>query len=271
MGSMISVQMENGNKYSVKNLLGYRKLGVQNTKLNKSNKISNQYLSFGLSLAPHKMSGYQVCASSTEGCRASCIVNSGHSIVFPAINQARIAKTRALFQQPKAFKEMLFSELEKMESYAQKHQRKLAIRLNVFSDLMWEKTHPDIFIKFPNITFYDYTKHYQRMLKFCRGEFPKNYHLTFSRSETNDKECLQVLKNGGNVAVVFGLTKNEWNQSRPQVWKGFKIIDGDKSDLRFLESPGVVVGLYAKGLGRKDKSGFVIRNQIMNWIRGKNE
>ena len=32
---------------------------------------------------------------------------------------------------------------------------------------------------------------------------PANYHLTFSRSETNEADCKRVLEAGGNVAVVF--------------------------------------------------------------------
>jgi len=35
------------------------------------------------------------------------------------------------------------------------------------------------------------------------GVLPNNYNLTFSRSESNDKDCLKVLEFGGNVSVVF--------------------------------------------------------------------
>jgi hypothetical protein len=35
-------------------------------------------------------------------------------------------------------------------------------------------------------------------------------------------------------------------------------VDGDDSDLRFLEPQGVVVALYAKGKARLDTSGFVV-------------
>jgi hypothetical protein len=44
----------------------------------------------------------------------------------------------------------------------------------------------------------------------------------------------------------------------PKTFKGFKVIDGDKDDLRFLDPKGVVVGLYAKGKAKQDASGFVI-------------
>ena len=39
---------------------------------------------------------------------------------------------------------------------------------------------------------------------------------------------------------------------------GYHVIDGDKTDLRFLDDKGVVVGLYAKAKGLNDSSGFVV-------------
>ena len=85
---------------------------------------------------------------------------------------------------------------------------------------------------------------------------PSNYHLTFSCSETNSKVAQLVLSMGGNVAVVF-------RSQLPSTWNGVEVINGDKSDLRFLDTPhgvrrsGVVVGLIEKGLAKKDATGFV--------------
>ena len=81
-------------------------------------------------------------------------------------------------------------------------------------------------------------------------EFPSNYHLTFSRSETNDKLCEMVLEMKGNVAVVF-------RNQLPETWKGYEVINGDENDLRFLDKQGVVVGLIEKGMAKKDETGFV--------------
>ena len=80
--------------------------------------------------------------------------------------------------------------------------------------------------------------------------FPSNYHLTFSRSEHNDKLCEMVLEMGGNVAVVF-------RNQLPQTWKGYEVVNGDETDLRFLDKKGVVVGLIEKGMAKKDETGFV--------------
>jgi len=54
-----------------------------------------------------------------------------------------------------------------------------------------------------------------------------------------------------NIAVVF-------NGAFPIYYKGREVIDGDESDIRFMDKPNVVVGLKAKGKARYDMSGFVI-------------
>jgi hypothetical protein len=89
-------------------------------------------------------------------------------------------------------------------------------------------------------------------LRFARGDGPPNYDLTFSRSEDNDDDCRRVLQAGGRVAVVFR------RPPLPASWQGHRVIDGDSSDFRFLDPRGVVVGLKAKGSGKKDRSGFVV-------------
>ena len=57
-----------------------------------------------------------------------------------------------------------------------------------------------------------------------------------------------------NKAVVFR------NKDLPSTFKGVKVIDGDKHDMRFLDETNVVVGLKAKGKAKLDDSGFVIDN-----------
>ena len=54
-----------------------------------------------------------------------------------------------------------------------------------------------------------------------------------------------------NKAVVF-------NGILPSMFKELKVIDGDKTDMRFLDEPNSEVGLKAKGKARQDTSGFVI-------------
>jgi hypothetical protein len=124
------------------------------------------------------------------------------------------------------------------------------VRLNGTSDLPWHNI-GDIMQSFPEIQFYDYTPNANRMIQFLKGELPSNYHLTFSRKENNEALCDLILSMGGNVAMVFDKV--------PKKFKGYKVIDGDESDLRFLDEKNVIVGLKAKGKGKKDTSGFVIK------------
>jgi len=104
---------------------------------------------------------------------------------------------------------------------------------------------------FPDVQFYDYTKIPARALKWARGDMPANYHVTFSASESNDDASRMVAMSGGNVAVVF--------DQIPTSYYGRSVVDGDNSDLRFLDPVGVIVGLKAKGDAKRDDSGFVKR------------
>ena len=119
------------------------------------------------------------------------------------------------------------------------------VRLNGTSDILWERT-TDILASFPTTQFYDYTKVGKRFL----WDIPANYHLTFSLAENNDADARLALSKGHNVAAVF-------RKDIPASLWGFSVVNGDETDLRFLDVPGVVIGLKAKGKARKDTSGFV--------------
>ena len=99
--------------------------------------------------------------------------------------------------------------------------------------------------------FYDYTKIYKRAVKFVKGEYPKNYHLTYSLNEDNYKEAFDILLKGGNITAVF---RNEL----PETYKGYKVINADETDLRFTDDNNIIAGLKAKGQAKKDYSGFVL-------------
>jgi hypothetical protein len=165
------------------------------------------------------------------------------------VKQARIRKTRLFFTDKAKFLETIFQDISNLIKNGAKEEKKVCVRLNGTSDVPWERL--GIFDKFSDVQFYDYTKSASRAVDFALGKLPKNYHLTFSRSESNETSALNVLANGGNVAAVFG-------GKLPEKWNGYKVIDGDESDLRFNDEKNVVVGLKAKGKGKKDSSGFVI-------------
>ena len=148
----------------------------------------------------------------------------------------------------------LIKEITAAIKSAKKQNLIAAFRLNLTSDLPWEKIKlngQSVFELFPQVTFYDYTKSPERMTAFLAGEMPKNYHLTFSRSETNGAIAESILKSGGNVAMVF-------RKSLPSQYLGAEVVNGDETDLRFLDGAGKIVGLVEKGKAKKDESGFVI-------------
>jgi len=230
-------------------------LSRSNPKLEKS--LDYGWRSFGLHLAPHKLAGKNLCTSASKGCAEACLNTAGQG-VYQRVQDARIKKTKFFIENREEFLRILYKEINAKVNTAAKIGQNISFRLNLTSDVLWEqvKYQGKSFMEhFPMVQFMDYTKHNKRMLSYLNGELPVNYHLTFSRSESNDKETRNIMKLGGNVAVVFYKTL-------PKTYLRKKVIAGDLHDLRFLDKKGVVVGLTAKGRGRKDKTGFVISNHI---------
>ncbi len=230
-----------------------------NQKILKGKKLG--YITKGIHLAPANLSGYEVCQWRSKGCTASCLNTAGRG-QMNSIQVSRINKTKLFFERKSEFLSKLAKEISSSIKSAVKKEMKAVFRLNLTSDLMWEDIQlfkgTNLFQHFPETQFYDYTKSFKRMASFLdkpfiKGEakFPSNYHLTFSRSENNDKKCEMVLAMGGNVAVVF-------RNQLPKTWKGFEVVNGDDTDLRFLDKKGVVVGLIEKGMAKKDETGFVV-------------
>jgi hypothetical protein len=207
------------------------------------------YLTGILYLAPANIAGSKsVCPFSTAGCRRVCLYTAGRG-GFNSVQQARIRKTREFQADPAAFAEAIKSDIATLAKEAAKKNLTPAVRLNGTSDILWEEH--GIMQAFPDIQFYDYTKYPPKL----RQDLPANYHLTHSFSEKKVAEEWSKgwFERGVNTAVVFfgGL---------PTDWKGFPVINGDESDLRFTDPQGVVVGLKVKGKARSDDGdGFVQR------------
>ena len=134
---------------------------------------------------------------------------------------------------------------KEIASCIKKHKDKdiVTFRLNGTSDIRWEKIKvregKNIFELYPDVQFYDYTKNPKRF----DDVLPSNYDLTFSRSEVNHDIAMGLLKRGFNVAMVFN--------KLPETYEGFKVINGDDTDLRFKDEKGVIVGLKYKNITGK--------------------
>jgi hypothetical protein len=202
-----------------------------------------------LNLAPSDLSGYNMCPMASIGCKKACLHTAGNPVFQAQKDMGRINRARFYMQDRPNFMKQLVRELENFVKWCKKNNKIGAVRLNTTSDISWEIF--EIFEKFPTLQFYDYTKIQKRAMKFARGEYPPNYHLTYSLNEDNYNKAIKVLKNGGNVAVVF-------RKDLPKTFSGYKVINGDEHDLRYLDKKNVVVGLKAKGKAKKDTSGFVM-------------
>jgi hypothetical protein len=209
------------------------------------------YLSVGLTLTPRATAraGRTFCSFATQGCAAACFADHDR-LAWPHNKRVAVARTRLLIQNREMFLGMLTNDLIREAARAERLDVRLVCRLNVVSDVPFEQEFPELFARFPNVQFMDYTKDVRRLLNPSR---PRHYHLTFSRSERNESDCLHVLRAGHNVAVVFR------TRPFPRLFWGFPVIDGDATDLRFLDRGPCIVGLRAKGKGaRTDGTGFVL-------------
>jgi hypothetical protein len=245
-------------------------LNSGNSKTRKGEKKG--FTTYGIHLAPASLSGFNVCDSSSAGCRWACLNTAGRG-AMNSVQKARIKKTLFFFKDKQGFLAELWAEVAKSIRSAARKNMVPCFRLNLTSDLPWEKIKfngQSVMEAFPNVQFYDYCKSPERMTAFVNSQtapqtwagnwkhvatggrdWPKNYHLTFSRSETNGALALAFLKSGGNVAMVF-------RKSLPATYYGHEVIDGDETDLRFLDGSGKIIGLKEKGLAKKDATGFVL-------------
>lgn len=205
--------------------------------------VQKGYLTGILYLAPNRL----LCPACSAGCRKACLFTAGHG-QMTSVQKSRLRKTKMFMTETERFKALLKEDIERLIRSAKNKEMTPCVRINGTSDINVPLVFKDLLEQFSDVQFYDYTKVWSR----ADTKLPSNYHLTLSRSEkTTIKAVKERVQQGFNVAVVFDKV--------PDRWKGMPVVDGDSSDLRFLDPKGVVVGLKAKGRARKDFSGFVVR------------
>jgi len=256
------------------------------------------YLPLVLHLAPAKTSGIEVCPNRTKFCTAVClnlagrggmgvtrVMTSEERARVNEIQQARLNRTLMFRRDPDLFYELLERDIRAAIDAARTlrfvgtkcgkpifeprtpddPELSVCVRLNGTSDIVWERERPQIFERFPNVIFYDYTKVPNRF------DRPPNYFLTYSWNE----QKVALDRSGSyfahrvNTAVVFSTARGE---RLPSAWgpkgRGRRpVIDGDEYDMRFLDPEGVYVGLRAKGWARDPEvaDGFTV------WLGGEAE
>lgn len=226
-------------------------LSKNNHKTVKGEKMG--YITYIMYLSPYtdNSRGINLCPFATAGCSGACLFKSGFGGVYRAVQEGRRNKTEWYLADRKGFLAQLDKEIGKLVKKHEGTDKIVTFRLNGTSDIMWEnikvRDGKNFFELYPNVQFYDYTKIPNRFKK----PLPSNYHLTFSRSETNHDVAMKLLGKGVNVAMVF--------DEVPTEYEGYPVVVGDETDLRFLDGKGVIVGLKYKnqaGTGANNKIAF---------------
>jgi len=239
-----------------------------NPKFGKYAKKIPIYKTLGVSLAPSTMSGIDTCPAATPECKASCLGKSAGRAVMSGTRNARIAKTHFAMNHPAHFYAGLDKEITGAKTAAHKEGKKLAVRLNVASDIPHEHLAPELFKKHHDVQFYDYTKLSGRTKN---KSLPSNYHLTVSSTGLNHPtsnwhQVRQHLDKGGVASMVFAVKQGRRGAADSalpshvhdeETGKKYRVIDGDPHDHRHLDKAynevphheGVIAGLRLKGGG----------------------
>jgi hypothetical protein len=239
------------------------------------------------------------CVGSSPECRQACLAYSGKNTADPYNAAVKYSRSSALLWAPEAFARVLLSSIAAHGQRSPRVSREwqgamtgeelvrsakeptltgqcFAVRLNVFSDLPWERIWPELFetrfgpARESACIFYDYTK--------VEGRRPLNYDLTFSYSGRNREACERELAQGRRVAVVFlpptgKRAARMWDEPldvMPQVFWKRDVVDGVTNDARFLNPSGVIVGLiYKVAIGQEfdaSRSVFVVPCEVEDGI-----
>lgn len=266
-----------------KNLLPYRsrrsdseQLKIMKTKTNKtnaqkirtlltfSNPKTQKNLKFGIAtaimhLSPHKISGRNLCPKASDGCISNCLNKAGNPVYQKGKDKARLERSQFFIEREKEFFQQLRKEIVFFSWKAFEAGLTPSFRLNGTSDI------PKVAFKmareFPNFQFSDYTK---ILATLKNPKRPENYHLTFSRSESNWAECLQAFKLGVNVAAVVD---SEISDSELREFldlpESIRIENGDDDDATFLRDELQLIRLTPKGKMKFDETGMRIRREML--------
>ena len=209
------------------------------------------YLPAVLHLAPHTLSGANLCPWASRECAAGCLNTSGRGGIaldasgLNAIQAARVRRSAMMIIEPDAFAAQLVAEVQRHARTAARHGLRPCIRLNGTSDVAWHRTFPQVIAATleTGARLYDYTK------RPVPDAAAAGIDLTYSYPGGEGKAARRYLESGYRCAVVFDTPRgaplpDEWHAP----WgNAYPVIDGDAHDLRFTDPAGVIVGLRAKG------------------------
>lgn len=207
------------------------------------------WLSAILYLHPHDSGGGKtLCPHSTPACREMCLAGAGLS-ALPRAQGAKQFRTDLFLNHQEAFLKLVAADIATLKAICGQEGLRAAVRLNGTSDILWERL---LDMSDPHVRWYDYSK---IPIELRTGRHP-DYHLTYSIGGPDDiGRARSYLAAGHSVAVVVPEDVKSQLIGHSALLPGSvqaNFIDGDKSDLRFLDPPSSIVLLKPKGYVRTE-------------------
>lgn len=212
----------------------------------------------GLQLLPGPAGGHGDVCPERGACYASCLAWAGRG-AMASVREARKRRTALLFEHPEAFAGMLDSELLRATCGAIARAERLAVRLNVLSDIRWNDDSRLLPVyrvlrrhAAGGVVFYDYTKRLERPDRTLYGSPAR---VCYSWSERS----ITVPEWADWVAAVCREGAENSLPGRLIGWQSPHgcMSDGDKDDLFFLRPRGIQI-LRPKGPARKAGPGGLV-------------
>jgi len=216
------------------------------------------------------------CPFASLGCTMACLNTAGHGGIglddakLNPVQIARLKRSAFFHTRRSEFWQMLIRDIDRLVRRARKLGLIPAIRLNGTTDVKWEsqpvvidgvKIADNIMALYSGVIFYDYTK--WPYAKRPTESLPINYHLTFSRSESNEDQIAENIAHGRNVTVVVDIPSRDHTTAIPGTWREIPTFDADRSDFRPNDPTGRILILRyksakASSLAAALASGFVV-------------
>jgi hypothetical protein len=248
-----------------------RPLLSANSKLRKG---LGRYRAIGLAMAPWKFAGKgNLCGNASPACINACNGLWSGMNVTPSTRFALIGRARLYMEFRALFLKKLREELANFEKLCIRTGRIPAVRLNVSTDIPFERVAPELFAEFRRIRFYDYTAYSADN----RAALPPNYQTCHSWKETTNFAYVEsTIRAGRNIVVpfdsayapargLFGALPETVVFRCRETGREIvvAVVNGDKHDFRLRQTDGAgkCIGLHGKsGRGKVTaavESGFM--------------